>query len=576
MLLLRNTRRSYKYVLFAFWCLVVYLTYITVRKESIFGISYSASSKNLQYTFYNELFDALTLYKPLDPPEDPKSLRNKSSCKLVGNYGLNDVDRFHHLNHYNLKDCYHLNDEQFNSLHSMHKGYVERIQQFPANLASILSPNGKGIVTVGGGRYSVLLLTMLETLRQSGTSLPIEVFIPPMDEGDVQFCEDIVTKFNAKCVYFSDILPPNVLENLRIKSYQIKALALVMSSYEHVLFIDADNFAMKNVDNVFNSDVYKETGLVVWPDLWKRVTAPVYYDIAEIKYDLNTRVRWGFDDLSPVSRYQTIRLHPMDSTSRESNVPFHDLDGTISDPSTESGQMLINKKKHLDTLLLALYYNIYGPMWYYKIFSQGTAGEGDKETFISAAHTLNKPYYQVRTPLSFDGFHHDVKNFQGLGLLQYDFDQDYKLHQKIKEQIANDIDKYSVYDPDYDMEKTFRDQLLKQNGPNHDSFVDVMFMHASFYKFDPWFLYNEKCFVSGAGQHIRGYSRQHDYNNFDFELFNFQVLQKYLCNTDESKQIRNFKYLDKKFTQEDWPAVCKYIDDHVAFLLQNPIKSTTA
>ena len=29
------------------------------------------------------------------------------------------------------------------------------------------------------------------------------------------------------------------------------------------------------------------------------------------------------------------------------------------------------------------------------LFSQGAAGEGDKETFIAAAHKLDLPYYQV-------------------------------------------------------------------------------------------------------------------------------------------------------------------------------------
>lgn len=43
-----------------------------------------------------------------------------------------------------------------------------------------------------------------------------------------------------------------------------------------------------------------------------------------------------------------------------------------------------------------MYYNTYGPDYYYPLLSQGAAGEGDKETFIAAAHKLNLPYYQVQ------------------------------------------------------------------------------------------------------------------------------------------------------------------------------------
>ncbi|KAK7679537.1 Golgi alpha-1,2- mannosyltransferase [Cerrena zonata] len=43
-----------------------------------------------------------------------------------------------------------------------------------------------------------------------------------------------------------------------------------------------------------------------------------------------------------------------------------------------------------------MYYNYYGPDYYYPLLSQGAAGEGDKETFIAAAHKLKLPYYQVK------------------------------------------------------------------------------------------------------------------------------------------------------------------------------------
>ncbi|SMN21319.1 similar to Saccharomyces cerevisiae YJL186W MNN5 Alpha-1,2-mannosyltransferase [Maudiozyma saulgeensis] len=572
MLYFRHMRRAGRFTVIIVCLTIIYYLYSVFHEQSLHGYKHNNTfSKNVSYVFYNKLFESIDYFKPMDPPEKNRMLMNSFTCKKVGNYGLNDVKKFNHLTFYHLNECYHLDDDQFNNLHQTHNGFMKEIvEQFPNNIINNLNIKGKGIVTVGGGRYSVLLITMLETLRHSGTTLPVEVFIPPKDEGDDEFCNIFLPKLNAKCVYFKDILPSNIVDNIEVKSYQIKAMALVLSTFKDIIFLDADNFAMKNLDNVFDSTIYKETGLVIWPDLWRRFTAPIYYKIADIPYNKDKRVRYSFDDVSPVSRYEKDPTN-IDSTSKDSKIPFHDLEGTIADPASESGQMLINKEKHLHTLLLALYYNIYGPMWYYFMFSQGTAGEGDKETFISAAHALNLPYYQVRTPLAFDGFHHDVKMFQGLGLLQHDFIQDYQLHQDLQKLVSENPEKYSKFDPDYDLDITYKKHMLQTQGEKHDDSVDVMFLHASFYKFDAWSLYDQKCFLLGSGEHTRGYTNQRRYGGFDFELFNFKALQNQLCNKDESLRHRDFRYLNEKVSEEDWPKLCAYIDDHVEYLNNTPL-----
>ncbi|CAB4255919.1 alpha-mannosyltransferase [Maudiozyma barnettii] len=573
MLYLRQMRRTGRLTVIFVCLAIAYYLYSVFHHQNLDGYTNNSVSKNVPYMFYNKLFEDIDFFKPLNPPEKTSSLMNSNTCKKFGNYGLNDAKKFNHLTYYHLSECYHLDNNQFKNLHDSHNGYMkEIIEQFPVDIIKRLNVKGKGIVTVGGGRYSVLLLTMLETLRHKGTTLPVEVFIPPSDEGDDDFCNNVVPKFNAKCIYFKDILPPNIVEGVEVKSYQIKAMALVMSSFKDIVFIDADNFAMKNIDHIFDSKIYKDTGLVIWPDLWRRFTAPVYYDIADIPYNKNKRVRNSFDDVSPVSRYDKASNN-IDSLSKDSHIPFHDLEGTIADPASESGQMLVDKQKHLHTLLLALYYNIYGPMWYYNMFSQGTAGQGDKETFISAAHALGLPYYQVRTPIEFDGFHHDTKFFQGLGLLQHDFIQDYELHLKLKKTVSENPEKYNKFDPDYDLDNTYKRQMLKTQGETHENFVDVMFLHASFYKFDAWSMYDEKNFLMSTGAHTRGFTNQKSYNGFDFEMFNFKALQRQLCNADMSLNHRNFKYLNKKISSEDWPKVCEYINEHVEYLNKHPMDS---
>jgi alpha 1,2-mannosyltransferase len=90
--------------------------------------------------------------------------------------------------------------------------------------------------------------------------------------------------------------------------------------------------------------------------------------------------------------------------------------------TSETGQILISKRLHGQTLLLSTYYNLFGPKYYYSLLSQGAPGEGDKETFSAAADFLRVPFYQVKSEVAALGFF-DVDNeneFMGGAMLQYD------------------------------------------------------------------------------------------------------------------------------------------------------------
>jgi alpha 1,2-mannosyltransferase len=86
--------------------------------------------------------------------------------------------------------------------------------------------------------------------------------------------------------------------------------------------------------------------------------------------------------------------------------------------SSEAGQLLVDKSKHIKTLLLATYYNIWGPGWYYAMLSQGALGQGDKNTFETAAVVLNLPYYRVKTPVRSLG-RLTGNDFKGSGMVQF-------------------------------------------------------------------------------------------------------------------------------------------------------------
>lgn len=503
--------------------------------------------------FFKALFEAIDAGRP-DEGLNMDTVRDENKCDS-GDVGAYDKN-FEKVSYDNLDACFHLNDEQINMMKRKHSEFVETISKWKFSDSDIdkLFPNDNGIVTVGGSKYSVISLTMLESLRETGSKLPIEVIIPPGDEGDDDYCNTVLPKLGAKCVYISKMLPPEVTKDIEIKRYQNKIIGILLSSFKNVMYVDADCLPLKPLDGVFDAPAYEHNGLILWPDIWKRFTAPAFYQIANISLDLSKRVRFGPDDLSPVSRYE-----PDSEASSErmlKKVPFHDLAGTMEDPTTESGQIVVNKIKHLQTLLLSAYYNIHGD-WYYKLLSQGTSGEGDKETFTAAAHALKLPYYQVKTNIDFDGFS-DHEGFHGIALYQHDFQQDYQAYKKAARWVNRHKNEISDYEKDYDVKKQFNEKLMGTGSKP----IDSLFAHISYHKFEPMELAEKQIYVDSNGKHFRGFRRKEVVENFDLEKFNFSVLGRYLC----WKNPVEFVFYKDQMNTPEWKKMCDYLASHVAYL----------
>lgn len=504
---------------------------------------------------FSFLYDAVRRCEPIKRP-DVNSLRDPSKCR-AGDIPFNPAEIYSRGSYENLDSCLHLSDAQLTNLRNKHSDFVELARAFVADQESEpldLFENDAGIVTVGGGKFSVLSMIMIEMLREKGSKLPVEVLIPPSDEGDDEFCEYILG-LNARCVYFLEVLPKNLIGRIPIQGYQFKIMALLMSSFKEVLFLDADNMPLVNPDPIFQQSIFRETGLIVWPDIWRRVTSPAFYQVANIKIDLQTRVRYMGDDITPTSRYQDQSWTRSDMLSL---VPMHDLKGAIPDPTSESGQLLVNKTKHLSTLLLAAYYNL-NAEWYFRMLSQGTSGEGDKETFIAAAHSLGEPYYQVKTGIKFDGFFDEDGGYHGICLYQFNPQQDYDQHAYATRWMAKHEDEYSTYDKFYNVHKDFYDFLMK---PREGNPIDAMFGHASFHKFEPLALAKERTYVDRAGRHFRGFKRFDITKGFDVELFNYDLLHRKLCGNDPL----HFKVYKSKMHTTEWTQMCHYLEEHIKFL----------
>ncbi|SMN20300.1 similar to Saccharomyces cerevisiae YBR015C MNN2 Alpha-1,2-mannosyltransferase [Maudiozyma saulgeensis] len=509
--------------------------------------------------FFHHMFKTIATYSPT--LKNSKSY--KDSCLLdrdIGTRPDNYKDWFK-LTQNNLNGCLEISDEEFEHLRDKHAEFILALYGMDIQeltTAKELSEDNSinsyyksdGIVIVGGDKYTLLAFLSIKTLREFNTTLPVEVFIPNGESYDSKFCNDLLPQYNAKCIYLSDILSQETIEQNQFFGYQYKSLAIVASSFANVLLLDADNFAITNLDDIFDSKVFKENGLVLWPDFWRRTTAPKYYDIAGVNYNPSIRVRNSVDDVSPVDMYDN-------KQNDLENIPFHDFEGTLPDMSTESGQLLINKHKHLKTIILSLYYNFNGPNWYYSIFSQRAAGEGDKETFIAAAHYLDLPFYQVRTGPGVDGYSKKENNndYRGVGILQHNFIQD---NARYEAAVADYKDKkfgpfteeqVSSFTLDTFYSHYFEGDSTKE--------VDIMFIHANYPKFDPVALYQSKDFMYN-GDHFRSYNNLKRINNFDLELCVWGTLKEFVCSNR-----MYFPYLNHALddNEDEYAGMCKYIED---------------
>lgn len=284
----------------------------------------------------------------------------------------------------NLLDTLDIKPRQILAMSNAHRGFIEAIEaKMPKYISQRRAPK-QGIVTVGGGDYFPPLMVSLRLLRRTGTRLPVEVFLPE-EEYEPELCEHVLPRLGAFCRTF-----PNF--DGKIKHFQYKVFAMLLSSFSDVLWLDADNFPLRDAAPLFRSGPFRKTGLVTWPDLWQTSVSPAYYLI------------------SP-------RVAPPTPVWARA--------------STESGQVLMSKAKHWKTLLLAAYYNYYGPGYYYPLLCQGGTGCGDKETFLPAAEAMGIPFYDVKVQPRDIG-HYKVnsnpkRGVYRFGLIQGDLLDDYEV-----------------------------------------------------------------------------------------------------------------------------------------------------
>ena len=163
-----------------------------------------------------------------------------------------------------LRDFLNISAEEANAMRSVHADMVEKIPSYPVD-----SYSGRGIVMVAGGKYSEYATTTVGMLRIAGSRLPIEMWMLNPKEEKRGWCAELAED-GVVCRYLSDYLDMSAFDN----PFQYKTAAMFFSSFEEILFLDSDNIPLINPDDLFDSDIYQETGAILWPDYWQKSESP--------------------------------------------------------------------------------------------------------------------------------------------------------------------------------------------------------------------------------------------------------------------------------------------------------------
>ena len=281
-----------------------------------------------------------------------------------------------------------LSNEDISSMRDSHQIVLDYLRMTDFSEDSTGLFNGTGIVTVAGGRYYAPALISIRMLRKkTNCTLPIQVFLHSSEEYEPHVCEELFPALNAECFVIEDFLRRDV--PFKVDRFQLKVLAILFSSYENVLFLDSDCIPLHDPNLLLTAEPYTTHGFVSWPDYWIATEDPAFYTIA------------GFPE------------YP-------SGLPLR---------SSEAGQLLISKRTHLPSLILAAYYNVFGPTHYYPMLSQGAPGEGDKDTFLAAVIVRNDTFYRVQTKTGSVGIKDHAGVFHQKGMVQFDAAEEYSLRE---------------------------------------------------------------------------------------------------------------------------------------------------
>ena len=200
---------------------------------------------------------------------------------------------------------------------------------------------GRGVVIIAGGRYLTDAWIAIKTMRHYGAQLPVQIWYLGAHEMPQKTAE-LFTSVGVELIDAHEL--QKIHPHKRLGGWEAKAYALLHCPWREVIFLDADNIPLQNIEMLFETPLYKQYGALFWPD----------------------RGRW-----SPDAKIWTM-----------TGVPYRD------EAEFEAGQIVIDRQRCWRELVLANAFNDESAFWYSHI-------HGDKDTFRLAWRALNTEYGMI-------------------------------------------------------------------------------------------------------------------------------------------------------------------------------------
>ena len=208
--------------------------------------------------------------------------------------------------------------------------------------------SGRGVVLCAGGDvYFPCAWVCIGMLRRLGCTLPIELWY----RGRREMTEEMIAllePLGVECVDAYEMVRRH--RSRRLDSWELKPFAIAWSRFAEVLYLDADNVALRDPAFLFDRDEYSRAGALFWPD---RYGGP------------GTGIEWLKREAWEVC-----------------GVPYR------AEAEIEAGQLLIDKRRSWRALSLTLHLNEHSD-YYYAFFL------GDKDTFHLAWRRTGTEYALV-------------------------------------------------------------------------------------------------------------------------------------------------------------------------------------
>lgn len=236
--------------------------------------------------------------------------------------------------------------------------------------------SGRGIVVCAGGprMFTCAYVCIGILKRVLRCALPIEVWYI----GDAEMGPPMRGLLDALGTETVDAVAVGKRHGVQVLGgWELKAFALLHSRFREILLLDADNIPAADPSFLFDSDEYRATGAIFWPDL--------------------VRVR---------------RDSPIWSIS---GVTYRDM------PSVESGELIVDKVRCWDGLRLANWINQRSSFFYQHVY-------GDKDTFLFAWLILGLPFHMIRHPPKRLPLTLCQRAFDGSVLFQHRNEQKWSIH----------------------------------------------------------------------------------------------------------------------------------------------------